>query len=189
MKFDFDATTVEPSQALTPVPAGTYIAQITDSEIKPTKMENGHYLQMTWRILDGPFVNRLIFDRINVKNNNQVAEQIGQRALSAICHACNVLRLQDTQQLHGIPVALKVTIKKDEQYGDKNEVKGYSKVDGAGAPPAAMMAPSPVAFAQPRPHSAPAGFEAAPKAPPIEQAFSAPPPASSSGKAPWLVGR
>lgn len=138
-QLNFNAATVQPSQSFDPLPAGDYIAQITESSIKPTKAGTGMMLNLTWTVLDGQFANRKIFDRINVANQNPEAERIGQQQLSAICHAVGVLNLQDSNQLHGRPCKIKVKVRKDEQYGDSNEVKGVSAV--AGAAPAAAGAP------------------------------------------------
>jgi hypothetical protein len=44
----FDANQVEPSSDFEPVPAGKYLAVITESEMKPTKAGTGHYLQLTF---------------------------------------------------------------------------------------------------------------------------------------------
>jgi len=107
--LNFDATSVQPNDSFAPIPAGSYIAQITDSSIKPTKSGTGTMLNLTWTILDGQFANRKVFDRINVQNANPEAEKIGQRQLSSICHATGVMKLQDSNQLHGKPV--KITVK------------------------------------------------------------------------------
>lgn len=40
----FDANQVEPSNDLDPVPAGKYLAVITESEMAPNKAGTGHYL-------------------------------------------------------------------------------------------------------------------------------------------------
>lgn len=155
--FNFNAQNVAPQSAFDPLPAGDYIAQITDSSIKPTKAGTGMSLSLTWTILDGQYVNRKVFDRINVQNQNPEAEKIGQSQLSAICHATGVMNLQDTQQLHMRPCKIKLKIRKDEQYGDSNEVKGVSAATGAPASssapfgnvsqPSASTAPAPAAQA------------------------------------------
>jgi hypothetical protein len=134
--LNFDASTVQPNDSFSPIPAGSYIAQVTDSSIKPTKSGSGTILNITWTILDGKFANRKVFDRINIANQNPEAEKIGQRQLSSICHAAGVLKLQDSNQLHGKPVKITVKIRQDAQYGDSNEVKAY---ESAGAMPAASV--------------------------------------------------
>jgi hypothetical protein len=137
--LNFDASTVQPQDSFSPIPAGDYIAQVTDSSIKPTKSGTGMILNLTWTILDGQYANRKVFDRINIQNQNPEAEKIGQRQLSSVCHAANVMKLQDSNQLHGRPCKITVKIRKDEQYGDSNEVKGYAAA-GASQSAAPMMA-------------------------------------------------
>lgn len=168
--IQFDATTVEPDAGFAPIPAGTYLAQIIESEIKSTKNGSGQYLQFSWKVLDGQYKGRLIFDRINIRNANQVAEQIGQKQLSAICHATGVLRLQDSAQLHNRPVKLRVVVRKDDQHGDSNEVKGYESAGVQGAPVAPSVQPAPFA---PQPQAQPAQFAAQPPQP------------AMPGAAPW----
>lgn len=141
----FNPQTVAPQNSFDPVPAGDYIAQITESSIKPTKSGSGTVLNLTWTIIDGQFTNRKIFDRVNIQNQNPEAERIGQSQLSSICHAVGVTNLQDSNQLHGRPVKVKVKIRKDEQYGDSNEIKGYSASGPVAAAPAAPFAQPAVA--------------------------------------------
>jgi len=128
--FSFDASQVAPQESFSPIPAGNYTAQVIESEIKPTKSGTGQMLTLRWQVLDGEYKNRIVFDRINIVNQNPTAEQIGQRQLSAVCHAAGVLKLQDTAQLHNKPIKIKVKIRQDAQYGDSNEVSGYDAVTG-----------------------------------------------------------
>lgn len=165
----FDSSQIAPQDDITPIPAGTYNAVIEDSEVTPTKAGTGQVLRLTWRVLDGPYINRKVWDRINVQNQNPTAEQIGQRALSSICHATGVLQFQDTSQLHGIPVQIKVSIRKDQtgQYSDSNEVKAYAAAHATA----------------PRPQAAPAAF--APQGP----VNPPPPPPQARPSAPWAQNR
>jgi len=145
--LQFNAAAVEPQQTFEPVPAGTYHAAVTESEIVMTKSGSGQMLKLTWQITEGALSGRKVFDRINIVNQNPKAEEIGQRQLSGLCHAAGVLQLSDTQQLHGVPVAIKISIRKDEtgQYSDQNEVKGYNAIAGGNRP--AMAAPTAMATA------------------------------------------
>jgi hypothetical protein len=130
----FNATQVQPQTNFDPIPAGKYICQIVESEIKPTKAGTGQQLVLTWEVLDGEFKGRKVWDRLNISNPNKQAEQISQAALSAICHAAGVLQLQDSAQLHNKPMRIRVNIKKSEGYEPSNEVKGYEAVAGTAAP-------------------------------------------------------
>lgn len=141
--LQFDATAVAPQQPIEAIPAGTYLAAISESEIVTTKSGTGQMLRLTWDVMDGPMKGRKVFDRLNIANQNPKAEEIGQRQLSTLCHAVGVLQLKDTTQLHGRPCQIRVTIRKDEsgQYADQNEVKDYRAINGK-APAAAAAAPA-----------------------------------------------
>lgn len=141
-QLPFDATAVDPSPSFTPVPAGIYLAHVTDSDVKQTKNGLGHYAALTLEILEGEFKGRKVFTNINIANQNAQAEQIGQKVLSQLCHAVGVLKLQDTAQLHNRPMRIKVIVTKSDQYGDKNEVKGFEAVAVAGAAQPAAQAPA-----------------------------------------------
>jgi hypothetical protein len=158
--LNFDATNVAPSDSFAPLPAGTYIAQVTDSSIKPTKSGTGTILNLTWTILDGQFANRKVFDRVNIQNANPEAEKIGQRQLSSICHAAGVLKLADSNQLHGRPCKITLKIRVDAQWGDSNEVKAYESA-GAGAAPGVPSFAQQAASAPIPPSAAPPWAKAA----------------------------
>ena len=139
--FQFNAANVAPQQSFTPIPAGSYIAQVVESEIKPTKNGTGQMMNLTFEVLDGQYRNRKFFGRINVVNQSAEAERIGQSQLSALCHATGVMQLQDTVQLHGKPVKIKVKVRVDEsgKYDASNEVTGYEAISGAVQVPAASQ--------------------------------------------------
>lgn len=147
--IQFDATAVEPQQSLDPIPAGTYLAQVTESDLRPLKSGNGDGMQLTFEVLDGPFAHRKVWANLNVRHNNESAQRIGQQQLSALCHAAGVLRLADTTQLHNKPVRIRVAIRKDEQYGDKNEIKGFEAAAGIAAPSLSAQKSAPPKAAAP----------------------------------------
>lgn len=137
----FDANTVEPNGDFEPIPAGKYLAVITESELKPTKAGTGHYLQLTFQVVDGPFQNRLLWARLNIDNANAQARKIAQGELSAICRAVGVLAPNDSVELHNLPLVIHVRCKKRTDTGEiVNELKGYSKKDSP--PPPAAAAPA-----------------------------------------------
>lgn len=143
-QISFNASAVQPKKSFEPIPAGSYIASISESAIKPTSKGTGQIMNLTFDILDGQYKGRKVFDRINIQNQNPTAEKIGQEQLSALCHAVGVLQLQDTNQLHGRPVTIKVKIRKDDtgQYEDSNEVTGYLAANGAVPAASAPAAPA-----------------------------------------------
>lgn len=157
--LNFDAATVDPQSSFEPIPEGWYVVQATASEMKPTRDGTGAYLEMTLKVLEPPHAGRLLFYRLNLKNNNPMAQEIAYKQLSAICHAVGVIQVQDSQQLHGLPFKVKVSVKKDEsgKYEPSNEIKAVRSVHENGAAPAAA-APS---FVQAAPPAAAAPAEGA----------------------------
>lgn len=146
-QLNFDATTVSPADSIEAIPAGWYNAQIDQSEMKPTKDGSGAYLELRFSVLDGQYANRKVFGRLNLRNANPVAQEIAYKQLSAICHATGVLQVQDSQQLHGRPMKIKVSVRAASgDYEASNELKAFKnineQVDGpVGAPAAQGGAP------------------------------------------------
>jgi len=132
----FDASQVEPSASFDPIPAGKYLAAITESEMKATKTGAGSYLQMAFTVLDGEYKNRMLWARLNLNNPNATAVKIARSELSALCRAVGVLQPRDSVELHNIPLLITVKLKKREDTGElTNEIKGYEpKAAAAGQP-------------------------------------------------------
>ena len=132
----FDANTVEPNADFEPIPAGKYLAAITDSVMKPTKSGNGNYLELTFQILEGEFKNRNLWTRLNLDNPNATAVKIARGELSAICRAVGVMAPRDSVELHNLPLVLTVKLKKREDTGEiTNVIKGYAKKETASGNP------------------------------------------------------
>ena len=128
----FDANQVEPTGDFDPIPAGKYVAVITDSEMKATKAGTGSLLQLTFQVIEGEYSNRLLWARLNLDNPNATAVQIARADLSAICRAVGVLAPKDSVELHNLPLVIHVRCKKRSDTGDLvNEIKGYSKKESA----------------------------------------------------------
>ena len=124
----FDANQVDPTGYFEPIPAGKYLAVITDSEMKYNKAGTGSLLQLTFQIIEGEYQNRLIWTRLNLDNPNAVAVQIARADLSAICRAVGVLSPRDSVELHNLPLVIHVRCKKRNDTGDIfNEIKGFAK--------------------------------------------------------------
>ena len=132
----FNANNVDPSVEFEPIPAGKYLAMITDSEMKPTKSGSGSYLQLTFQILEGEYKGRFVWARLNLDNPNATAVQIAQAELSAICRAVGVMTPSDSVQLHNLPLVISVKCKKRGDTDEvANEIKGYAKREAANGQP------------------------------------------------------
>ena len=124
--LNFNANEVEPSKAFDPIPAGKYIAVITDSEMKETRAGTGRYLQLEFEITDGEYAGRKLWSRLNIENQNAEAVRLARADLSAICRAVNVLTPSDSIDLHNLPLVIKVHCRKDKNTGEiTNDIRGY----------------------------------------------------------------
>ena len=132
----FNANEIDPATDFEPIPAGKYLAVITGSEMKPTKSGNGHYLELTFQVIEGKYKNRRLWSRLNLDNPNELTVQIARGELSAICRAVGVMQPKDSLELHNLPLRVTVKCKKREDTGDVvNEIKGYSKKEAATGQP------------------------------------------------------
>lgn len=173
--LNFNAATVAPNSAFDPLPAGWYHVKITDSETKPVKPpKTGSYLALTMEVLEGTYAGRKLFTNLNLENENPVAVKIAYEQLSALCYVTGNIQCQDSQELHGIPFQVKVSIRAaDGTYDASNDVKGFRNSQGIDpkdiatgggvASPAAPGAPTPPTA--PVAPSAPPAVPAAPAAP------------------------
>ena len=167
--LNFDASQVAPDTgAQDALPAGWYDVVMEASEMKPTKDNAGSYLECKLNVIAPQnFQGKKIYTRLNLRNANATAQEIGYKQLSAICHAVGVLQVADSAQLHNIPFKVKLKLRPAEgpyeasndvtAYKNINEQVGVPAVAGFPAAPAAPMAPpSFAAPAAPMPQAAPA---------------------------------
>ena len=134
-QLNFDASQVDPSQPFEAIPSDKYVVEITHSELKPTKAGNGSYLEIEYTVLEGEYQGRKVWDRLCLNHPTQKTVDIARANLSAICHAVNVLRPRESNELHHIPLVITVKAKKDESTETIfNEVKGYAKRESRIAP-------------------------------------------------------
>lgn len=147
--LNFQADPTMPTNSHELLPKGDYLCMAIASELKPNSKRTGDYLQITFEVIDGPFKGRKVWDRLNIRNANKTAEKIALESLNALCMATGVMHLQDSDQLHNIPVVLKIDIEAGRDgYDDQNRVKGYVASGGAApAQHAPAAAPAPAAAA------------------------------------------
>ena len=166
----FDASTVDPSTTYEILPPGQYVVQIVQSEMRPTKSGTGQQLVLELDVLEGAQAGRKLFDRLNLVNPNTQAVEIAQRTLSAICHATGRMQVQDSEELHLVPMLADVTVQPPKNgYGESNRIR-YRPLERAAQP-----APQP---AQPTAQTQPAPQPQQPAAQPAS-------PARGFANAPW----
>jgi hypothetical protein len=75
-------------------------------------------------VLEGPHQGRKIWDQLNLVNPNQQTVEIAQRTLSAICHATGKLQVNDSVDLHLVPMSIQVGVKPPKDgYSEKNTIR------------------------------------------------------------------
>ena len=117
VEFKYDISDYEPKD-FDLIPEGTYEAMIVNSEMCPNKANNGHYLKFEYK-LTAEHAGRRVFDYINVSHPKEEVVRIGRQKLGELVHATlGKTDMQNTEQLHGIPLLLHIVIE-----GDYNRVK------------------------------------------------------------------
>lgn len=140
--LNFDATQVDTSsrEAIQP---GTYEAVITESEIRPCRSGAGKGINLTFEILSESAKGRKVWSWINYIHPKAEAQRIGQEELARICKAVGVQKLDDTNQLHNIPLMITVAIDKDDP--TRNVVKKVAPKAATAASPASQPSAAPTA--------------------------------------------
>ena len=129
----FNPDTVKPD-VITP---GDYTVVIEVVKIKPTKKQDGHYLEIQLQIIDeGPFKGQKIWDRLNLDNPSEKAVRMAQQSLRALCIAAGLQEMPDTDLLLQKVVTACVKVKD----GVENNIRTYKVPGQAQVPPA----PAPV---------------------------------------------
>jgi Protein of unknown function (DUF669) len=176
VQLNFDSTRHQALDFELP-PEGWYDVAMDDSQSAPTKDGNPAHLRLNLRfnILAGPMQGRKLFTGLNIRHTNVQTMEIANRELTSICQACNLPYVQDTQQLHGIPIKVRVRHRKDPTgvYDDQAEIRAYKPANYV-PPGAGMVAPGQPttqpqaqpnggwqqpAQAQPQPQAQPQGWQ------------------------------
>lgn len=115
---------------------GWYKAIMSASEVKPTKSGNGEYLRCEFQIIEGVKKNFKVWANLNLWNENEAARNIAFGELGSMASACGITgHLQDSQQLHNIPLMIRIKhTKPQEGYEPQNAISGYKKIDDSPVP-------------------------------------------------------
>lgn len=148
------------------IPNGDYLAEIINSEVKPTNANNGGLvLKLTWSIKAGPRQGAQIFQNINFVNPNATAQTIGRQELKKITDAMGLGTITETSVLHGRPVLVGVgTEEPRDGYKARNKVTGVKPYQ-PGAPVQTTPPPAQQAAYSPPANNPPAQQGATPGRP------------------------
>jgi len=145
MQFSFDATNVDISddRSFEPLPKGKYTAMVVESSIKPTKAGTGQIMELVCQIIDGQYMNRKIWWRLNITNPNPDTEKYARRDLAKLRAQLGLAaQMQDTQELHGKPFGMGLKVREQAGYEPSNDVSFTAAVSGPVAAAPAMAQPN-----------------------------------------------
>ena len=158
-----------PESEYDPLPAGDYLVQVSDSDFKDSKNGQSQYLALTLEVIDGPRQGRKLWENFVLSHaTSSRAVDIGKQKLASLCRAVGVMHVRHSEELHGIPFFIKVTVEEGQDGTLQNRVKKYASANKT-APAPAPRGPSPQAApanrgpaAQPQRGPAPATSRPAP---------------------------
>lgn len=117
--------------AFDPVPAGEYTVTINEAHLQDTKAGTGQLIKIRLDITGPIHEGRVLWANLNIRNPSETAERIGRQQLNSVMQAIGLKSIQDTDELVGGTLKVKVSIRESEQYGKQNEVKGYKAAGGS----------------------------------------------------------
>ena len=148
-------TNAEAQQDFGALPTGEYLVQIIDSDMKPTKNNAGHYLELVREVMDGPHKGRKHWERLNLDNPNVQAVEIANRAFASIREATGVANPVDSRDLHFKPHVIRIdtlpagSARSNGTVRDRDEanIKAYKRAEGVtggpgNVPPQSSTAPN-----------------------------------------------
>ena len=114
------------------IPEGWYNATITKAELNNTKAGTGQKIDMRYDIVGPTQQGRVVFGTINLRNPSPDAERIGRQQLGEIMRAVGLPKIDDTDELVGAPICIRVKIKPASNgYDARNEIGGVKSTSGA----------------------------------------------------------
>jgi hypothetical protein len=131
-EFYFDPGQQEGSQ-FEPFPAGDYTAEIIDAVISQPRSGDGHMLSLTWKISDGDYEGRQIWQRLCYQHSNPMTQDIARRFLKDLCTALDInQQITDPEVFKFKPVQVRVGIESGNgQYDDQNRIKRVHSLSSA----------------------------------------------------------
>lgn len=129
----FNSTQYEDMNDFSPIPKSTVIAQIVEVGWKDSKSTPGNkFIQCDWRVIQGEYVNRMFFTRLNLINANAQALEIANKELATMCRACGKVSVEDVAELQGLPCEVDLDIKPKQGENPPSQVIRMYRAVGKG---------------------------------------------------------
>jgi Protein of unknown function (DUF669) len=149
------------------LPVDEYVAQIVEASIQQPNSGDGYHLALTWKIIEGDYEGRQVWQRITYLHSSEQAQTIGRKMLKDLCVATGVAeQVDDASVFLFKPVRIRLWIERDKQgvYPDKNRISRILPLEAKSEEPEQPEQPSRqqaphASFAEPGVHaSAAAAF-------------------------------
>jgi hypothetical protein len=125
-QFDFVADYNDQYKGYSPLPAGEYKFQITDSDVVVPSTGDGKMLVLTYEVIADPqFDGRRVIDRLCYVHSKSETQASAIQKINTIFFLTGTKGTKDTAQLHGKTLSLLIGVKDDEKYGPQNYIKKY----------------------------------------------------------------
>jgi len=127
-----------------PLPIGWYTCVIGSADLKDTKAGTGEYIAVRYNVTGPTHEGRVIFSNLNIRNPNPKAQEIGIQQLGELMRAIGLASVEDTDQLIGGQLEIKVKIREASGgYDASNDVSGFKAMKGGVAPVASSTTAAP----------------------------------------------
>ena len=94
----FDPTTQE-GNSWDVLPVGEYVAQVVEASIQQPNSGDGYHLALTWKIIEGDYEGRQVWQRITYLHSSEQAQTIGRKTLKDLCVATGVAEQVDNAEV------------------------------------------------------------------------------------------
>jgi len=133
----FDPTTQE-GNSWDVLPVREYVAQVVEASIQQPNSGDGYYLALTWKIIEGDYEGRQVWQRITYLHSSEQAQTIGRKMLKDLCVATGVAeQVDDAEVFLFKPVRIRLGIERDKQgvYPDKNRISRILRLEAKSEEP------------------------------------------------------
>ncbi len=128
------------------IPVGEYPATIIEIGVAQPRSGDGYYIAITWKIDEGDYENRQVWQRITFVHSSEQAQTIGRKQLKDLCNATGLAgeHVENVEVFFMKRAKIKLGIERDKDgiYNDKNKVTRILPIDPQ-APQSPQQQPTP----------------------------------------------
>jgi Protein of unknown function (DUF669) len=151
------------------LPVGEYSASVVEIGVMQPQSGDGYYIAITWKIDEGEYDGRQVWQRITFVHSSGQAQGIGRKQFKDLTVACGIADepIEDVQVFLFKRAKIKVGVERDKAgvYDDKNKVMRIQPLAEVTPPAPTPATPKPTAPTQPATPKPQAGAKPVGKAP------------------------